>query len=256
MSKLPVVVFTAVAFCVNAEAKETKLRVKDHGVLGAMQRMGCRVEWFSVVLKQSNLLESQLNSLRRGTPIIAPDECGEKPPVDDRKVTALVFEQESQRQSAKETEESLRSQLNEKQTEIGKLDIKLADLKKEMSARVKHAEEVARTAEKIKNSSRWWNISFGALLGAIIASGAGGLFLFLRARRLKNVPGKDDTFSVEYHGDIIRFTDMSTQFAGCPYCSEKRLRPSAKNLYQHLDKHPHLRVVERSVEEIGKLLVG
>ena len=71
------------AICATAEAKTTTdLRAEDHGVLGAMQRMGCtNPQWLGRVLLESNIPIGRVYKLPVGAPIVIPDECEKGAPL-------------------------------------------------------------------------------------------------------------------------------------------------------------------------------
>ena len=84
------------------EAKDTKLRISDHGLLGAMHRMGCGTSWLSVVMRNNSIAEVDLTSMRKGRPLTMPKGCESGlPSLEDRLITQRVF---SHRHEAKHVE--------------------------------------------------------------------------------------------------------------------------------------------------------
>lgn len=84
---------------------ETKLLRSDNGLLGAMRRVGCRATWLSVVMRQSNILESELDTLPPGAKLYMPGVCGTKlPPHEDRQITRQIFQHQSALRNIEQTE--------------------------------------------------------------------------------------------------------------------------------------------------------
>lgn len=76
------------------EAETLTLTVADHGILGTMQRAGCHDHrWLARVMIDSGILESQLNRLPEGTPVVVSEECmsGQAPAHEDRVITRQIF---------------------------------------------------------------------------------------------------------------------------------------------------------------------
>jgi len=63
------------AFTATAEAKETTYRKSDRGLLGAMRREGCPSLFLKPTMILSGILESELEWLKEGRPVIVPDNC-------------------------------------------------------------------------------------------------------------------------------------------------------------------------------------
>lgn len=270
----------ALALVASANANdETTLRAEDHGVLGAMYRVHCRPQWLSVVLRESNILESQLTTLRPGTPIVIPDGCQNGIPArEDVRMTAKIFaasERLREEENVKQENDALRQNVSQftRQNEV--LTTQNQVLKGELSA----AKKIA--AQEQSFETQRWMIS--GIMGFLVASAGWFVVVVIYRRRKQDgaseidtqeeihppasiqpimrelSPPKDDRplrisddvpslahpyepklcFSIMFHGKRVDFADTSTRFAGCPLCHEKRLMPNAANLRQHLE-HVHI----------------
>jgi hypothetical protein len=285
MFKWGVFVVLAAMLCAAAQAKETTPRIatlhlKDHGVLGVMHRMGCNPKWLSVVMRRSEIIESDLNSLQEGTRIVIPYECRNSVPTRrDARISGHILAQESKTQhNTQKTEENLRGQLNEK---IAQLEYpnqnadSLEKQKSELLIHLMHAEQATKLLEEYKNSNQWRNLLLGGAIGSMLTFATLWLSFIRQLRQrnqtLQNNETKtreelleglakkhanplDPVFSITYRGRIVKFEDTSVRTAKCPYCSEKNLMPRTNNLRQHLDKcHVHLRLIEQTPENMRGL---
>jgi hypothetical protein len=265
MMKLVAVCVTIFALGMVALAKETSLRTKDHGVLGAMHRMECKSDWLSVVLRRSDILESELNSLPVGTRIVMPDECGTMAPAKaDVTVTRKLVAREHEYLAAKETQKELNKKLDEAKVALDKADKLSKNLERDSQIMTSHFKELERKILKGRDRVRiWWDIDVFIGVFIFILILVWRLWVEKKAKakleeeivelRLFVVEQKSDyCFAIEYHGDIVQFRDTTEHYAGCPHCPESRIKPDEVNLRQHLDKHTRLRVVEIPADEMRK----
>ena len=291
--RLAVLGAAGLVLCTVAAAHETRLRVEDNGVLGAMHRLGCSPAWLSVVMRESNLLESELNSLPRGTRIVAPDECGRiLPSRADRLITRKIFGEQAAIASAERAENEaaeLRTEMAAQETRLTaaietRVEGQFGKQLKVATARADKAEQALRIDISLRHALTW---IFGVGIALLVVFGWFGLFKPLRERleelrieledarvraREANLEALERRVDREatvvsissepeyptelvYQGKVISFRDMSEHYLGCPYCHESRLKPAIQNMRQHLDRvHPEIRIEERPAAEILDML--
>jgi hypothetical protein len=137
ISRLMLVLCALMLASATVEAKETLIERGDSGLLSAMGRVGCKAEWLSVVMRESNILEAELGKLRVGRSVLAPDMCDtELPAAADIQVTRdILRNQESLRQARKTENEN-------------------AALKENVTRIAIEREQAQQEAERLKNERK------------------------------------------------------------------------------------------------------
>ena len=270
----------ALALCATVQSKETTLRIKDNGVLGAIHREGCRSSWLSSVSVQGERAEwVNFRELAKGLRIDIPDTCGEKAPDSVARHSRFLIARESKLLSVdklRTERNSLAEHLKNKEKESSDAKARINDLGKkvvDLATQLEIAKNTAQAASSAaSNKARnWkWLIAICCIEGVLLVL-LGIWASSLRRERVDlrqqvdwleeekrkgktEVEGISDPMGPETY--IATIGDKEVVFraihhAKCPYCSEDRLTPRSNNLRQHIEKvHPEkIETAEAFVEE-------
>lgn len=221
------------------EAKQTTLQRRDVGLLGAMQRMGCKSVWLSVVMRENGILEVELTRLPVGLRLEMPDSCGnESPSSEDVRITRAILEREEAVRKVGRLEQQVESmQRVERELTIAQVELSVA--KSEITSSQQKLAAFSVELEKLKVTPLRVKMVYVGLgfvsCGAILAA---WFFVFYTSRRevLKR------RIVLIHTGTPVEFTLVSEpRHYKCSLCAVSDIEE--KHLDRHLNRsHPKLRL--------------
>jgi hypothetical protein len=250
-------------------AKTTTLTPEDHGVLGAMRRIGCRnPQWLGRIMIESGILESQLRKLPVGKSIVVPDECFSAAPTpEDVTIARQVFAAQSALEGVESAAKEKQALMDELATEVAKNTVNAATIEILQGKIGQLQNDLSAKNRAMENGGRSPFVVTGFVIG-LLNCFVVLFFFYVRPlkRRLANAKEKISELqsaspqgafprSIEFHGEVIHFKDTTVHTVGCPACHEVKIKPHPDNMRQHYEKHTHLRVIEGSPEEVRELLI-
>lgn len=248
---LVVLAVLAFACTMTTNAEETGfttllLTREDKGILGTMQRGGCAAPWLPTVMKKSGILESELNRLPIGTPVVLPEGCKTGlPSAADQATTARILARENEALAREKASIIVPAPMPQAQEE----SVAVSQLKSERDQSAIKLEETQRQLAELRKKTGWSGMAvlIAAVLGICFGAGlvylAGRLWwaelnrdavIAYRTQKLLSKNAEGEETETVYLLEAVRHTCLGSG-SGCEI-----LLPSQTVEQEHLERHAKL----------------